>query len=64
VEKQFVETLKKLGVEVRIDQHDGHSDIAFRAPTWRDVHLADHAAADQLMGWLKQQGFETQHEEH
>ncbi|MDV6031447.1 MAG: hypothetical protein F9B45_15385 [Phycisphaera sp. RhM] len=61
-EKQFIDILKRLGVEVRIDQHDGHSDIAFRAPTWRDVHLADHAAADQLMGWLKQQGFETQHE--
>ena len=63
-EKQMIETLKKLGAEVRVDQHDDHSDIAFRAPTWRDVHLADHAAADQLMGWLKQQGFETQHEDH
>ena len=61
-EKQMIDTLKKLGVEVRVDQHDGHSDIKFRAPTWRDVHVADHAAADQLMAWLKQNGFETQHD--
>lgn len=61
-EKQMIDSLKKLGVEVRVDNHGGHSDIAFRAPTWRDVHVADHQTAEQLMGWLKQNGFETHHE--
>ncbi|MCS7466342.1 hypothetical protein NZK35_06590 [Stieleria sp. ICT_E10.1] len=61
-EKQMIDTLKKVGAEVRVDSHDGHSDIAFRAPTWRDVHVANHKTADQLMGWLKQNGFETRHE--
>ncbi len=62
-EKQMIDTLKKLGTEVRVDQHAGHSDVKFRAPTWRDVHVADHATADQLTGWLKQNGFEAQHED-
>jgi hypothetical protein len=61
-ERRLIATLKKLGCEVRLDQHAGHSDIAFRAPTWRDVHVANHAQADQLMNWLKQNGFETHHE--
>jgi hypothetical protein len=61
-EKQFVTTLQQLGCEVRMDKHDGHADIAFRAPTWRDVHVADHGKADQLMGWLNQNGFEVRHE--
>ena len=29
----------------------------------RDVHVADHKTADQLMGWLKQNGFEARHED-
>ena len=62
-ETQMIDTLKKLGVEVRVDQHGGHSDIAFRAPTWRDVHVADHKIAEQLVGWLKQNGFETHHDD-
>ena len=62
-EQQFVSALKKVGVEVRVDEHDGHTDIAYRAPTWRDVHAGDHSAADQLMGWLKQSGFDVHHED-
>ena len=58
-EEQMVAMLQKIGAEVRIDDHGGHSDIAFRAPTWRDLHVASHDEANQWMGWLKQNGFET-----
>lgn len=61
-EAQMLEQLKKLGAEVVVENHGNHSDIKFRAPTWRDVHFADHKAADEWMGWLKQNGFETRHE--
>ena len=61
-EAKLVETLKKIGCEVRIATHDGHTDVSFRAPTWRDIHVADHAAAEQWMTWLKQNAFEAKHE--
>ena len=58
-ETQFIEQLKKMGCEVRIEQHNCHSDISFRAPTWRNIHLHDHAAAEQWTAWLQKNGFET-----
>lgn len=61
-ETAFIDQLRRLGVDVRIDEHNGHSDIKFRAPTWREVHLASHNDADNLMAWLKQNGFEVRHE--
>jgi hypothetical protein len=63
-EKQFVDALKQLGVEVVADNHGDHSDIRYRSPVWRDVHVADHEAAEQLMAWLKQNGFEVAEHKH
>ena len=63
-EKQFLELLGKLGCEVVVSEHAGHSDIKFRAPTWRDVHVAEHAAADELGNWLKKSGFEVAPHKH
>lgn len=63
-EKQFIELLGKLGCEVVISEHAGHSDVKFRAPTWRDVHVAEHAAADELGAWLKKNGFEVAPHKH
>lgn len=63
-EKQFTDTLKKIGCEVVIDKHAGHSDIKFRAPTWRDIHVADHSAADQMQAWLTKNGFEVAPHKH
>lgn len=61
-EAAFIDQMRRLGVDVRVDKHNGHSDIKFRAPIWRDVHLASHDDADKLMVWLKQSGFEVRHE--
>lgn len=63
-EKQFVDTLTRLGVEVAAEKHGNHSDIRYRSPVWRDVHVADHAAAEQLMAWLKESGFEVAEHKH
>ena len=63
-EKQFVDLLGKLGCEVVVSEHAGHSDIKFRAPTWRDVHVAEHKAADELGAWLKKSGFEVAPHKH
>ena len=63
-EKQFIELLGKLGCEVVVSEHSGHKDIKFRAPTWRDVHVAEHKAADELGAWLKKSGFEVAPHKH
>lgn len=60
-EKQLIKQLQMIGCEVAVEQHGGHSDIRFRAPTWRDIHLADHASANEWSTWLQQNGFEVQH---
>ncbi len=63
-EKQFVDALTRLGVEVATDKHGSHVDIRYRSPVWRDVHVADHGAAEQLLAWLKQGGFEVAEHKH
>ncbi len=62
-EAQMLDQLKKIGAEVVVENHGNHSDIRFRAPTWRDIHVADHAAAEQWTAWLKKTGFEARHED-
>lgn len=61
-EAQMLGQLKKIGCEVVVENHGSHSDIRFRAPTWRDIHVADHEVAEQWTAWLSQNGFETRHE--
>ncbi len=61
-EQKFIDTLKGVGCDVRVAEHDGHSDIRFRAPIWCDILVADHATANQWMEWFKANGFETRHE--
>lgn len=58
-QNQFVETLKKVGCDVRVTEHGNHSDIRFRAPTWCKICVADEAAANQWVEWFKTQGFEA-----
>jgi hypothetical protein len=61
-EAALIATLKKMGCDVKQDQHNGHSDISYRSPVWRDLHFADHKAVEQWESWLKSNGFETKHE--
>lgn len=63
-DKKFVNLLSNLGCEVVESEHAGHSDIKFRAPIWRDVHVADHKTADELGIWLKTIGFEVAPHKH
>ena len=63
-DQQVIDQLTKVGCEVKVAQHLGHSDIKYRAPSWRDVHLTDHAKAESLMAWLKQNGFEVAPHKH
>lgn len=62
-QNQYLETLKKLGCDVRTIEHNGHSDIRFRAPTWTTIRFADEAAAAQWREWLVANEFELNLEE-
>jgi hypothetical protein len=57
-DRQFTSRLKELGVEVRVNDQGNHSDIQYRSPVWKDVHLADHESAKALSAWMVKQGFE------
>jgi len=54
-------TLKKLGCETKRHQHNGHIDIRYRCPQWRQLKLDSHAEAHKWEKWLKEFHFQTQH---
>ncbi|TWU59268.1 hypothetical protein Poly51_20550 [Rubripirellula tenax] len=54
-------TLKKLGCEMKKDQHDGHIDVKYRCPEWRELKLDSHDEAHKWEKWLKEYGFQTEH---
>lgn len=58
-QSQFVDTLKKIGCDVRELEHNGHSDIRYRAPTWCTIRVADASAANDWLEWLTSQGFDA-----
>ena len=59
-EKIFT-TLKKLGCEVKKNQHNGHVDVTYRCPKWRQLELDSHAEAHKWEAWLKEFEFRTEH---
>ncbi|WP_139228645.1 hypothetical protein [Planctomicrobium piriforme] len=59
---KLVATLKSIGCEVRDERHEGHADISYRSPIWRDIHFANHQSAQQWQSWLQANGFEARHE--
>lgn len=59
--KTISDTLKKIGCEVSMHDHDGHTDIKYRCTAWRSLALPSDDAAHKWEAWLKKQGFETKH---
>ena len=57
----IAKTLKKLGCELKKDQHNGHIDVKYRCPKWRQLSLDSHADAHKWEKWLKEFGFKTEH---
>ena len=54
--------VKKLGCEAEKHQHNGHYDVRYRCPNWKQMTLATDDEAHQWVHWLKIVGFETAHE--
>ena len=57
----IAETLKKLGCEVQEFEHNGHRDVKYRCPEWRELRLKTHAEANRWEKWFKEYGFQTEH---
>lgn len=55
------DAVKKLGCEVKKDNHGGHLDVSYRCKEWKAMNVASHNAAHDWEKWLKGAGFETKH---
>lgn len=56
-----IKAVKKLGCEVKKDDHGSHIDVTYRCPKWQEIALKTHDSARQWEKWLKASGFETKH---
>ncbi len=54
-------TLKKLGCDLKKEHHNGHIDIKYRCPKWRQLDLDSHSEAHKWEKWLKEYHFKTEH---
>jgi hypothetical protein len=57
-----VQTVKRLGCEVKVDDHGGHVDVSYRCLEWQEISLDSHSQAHKWEDWLKASGFETRHQ--
>ncbi len=55
------DAVKKLGCEVKKDNHGGHLDVSYRCTQWKEMTVASHNKAHEWEKWLKAAGFETKH---
>ncbi len=60
--KTIAETLTTLGCEVEQNEHNGHTDLKYRCKEWKQLELETHEDAHQWEDWLKEYGFETEHQ--
>ncbi len=59
--KSYDKSFKSLGIACELHQHDGHFDLAFECPKWKQAEFATHAEVEKWEKWLKALGFETKH---
>ncbi|TWU39640.1 hypothetical protein [Novipirellula artificiosorum] len=58
----IAKTLKKLGCELKREEHSGHIDVKYRCPKWHELKLDTHDEAHKWETWLKEYGFKTEHQ--
>lgn len=60
--KTFADTVVRLGIEAKTAPHGDHIDVTYRCVEWKSLQAASHESAHAWETWLKQAGFETQHQ--
>ncbi len=58
---KIADTLKKLGCDVEKADHNGHIDVKYRCPQWRQISLDSHEEAGRWVRWFKTYHFQTEH---
>lgn len=58
--EQLADVFKKLGCEVEKADHNGHIDIKYRCPQWRQITIDSSEEAVRWEKWLKQNLFQTE----
>lgn len=56
---KIADVLKKLGCEVEKADHNGHIDIKYRCPQWRQISLETADEATRWQRWFKEYRFQT-----
>ena len=59
---QLLTLYKALGCQMETSDHNGHTDVKAVCPEWMEIELPSHEAAHKWEEFLKDGGFETQHE--
>ncbi|MCO6044115.1 hypothetical protein NG895_09365 [Aeoliella sp. ICT_H6.2] len=59
--KEHAEAVKKMGAEVRINEHEGHIDVRYRTNGWKALRVKTDDLAHSWNDWLRKSGFETLH---
>lgn len=59
--EKIADSLKKLGCEVEKAEHNGHIDIRYRCPQWRQIKPKTHDEAARWEKWFKEFGFQVEH---
>ena len=59
--RTFVEAVKKLGCQARIEDHGDHLDVSFNLAMWKSITLTTEESAHRWEDWMKRNGFETIH---
>ncbi|MCO8123198.1 hypothetical protein NHH03_15725 [Stieleria sp. TO1_6] len=54
-------TLKKLGCEVKQDEHNGHMDVKYRCEKEKQLPVKTHEEAVKWEKWFKEYGFKVYH---
>jgi hypothetical protein len=57
----IAQTLKKLGCEVKKDEHNGHIDVKYRCEKQRSLPVKSHEEAVKWEKWFQEYGFKVHH---
>ena len=58
--ERIIDTLKKLGCEVEQFDHNGHIDVKYRCPQWRQINPETRDEAVRWERWFKAYSFQTE----
>jgi len=56
---KIADVLKKLGCEVEKADHNGHIDVKYRCPQWRQISVESADEAARWQRWFKEYYFQT-----